>query len=386
LYRSKKPIWIIADRPQAAKDNGEHLFRYLMGNEQAKQNYKIYFLLDEDSPDFERVSQYGPVLAHKSLKHKLVFLRAEKIISAAANNVATNAFGRSRKYYGDLYKHDFIYLRHGVSHNDQSRWLHRMNKNIYVLCSSTKPEYEAILAGNYDYDENTVKLTGLARYDNLKQDQPADKLITLMPTWRKSLQAPMEPRSSRRQYLPHFKDTDYFKFYQGLMNDERLLAAMRMHGYTGNFFMHPVFERQAPDFTGNDCFEISTELADYQAIFKQAKLMITDYSSVAFDFAYLRKPVIYSQFDKEEFYTVHSWGKGYFSYDDDGFGDITQTIEATVDKMIFYMENDCQMEDKYIERVSGFFAYSDYNNCERIYKAITEKDQQLRKGERNDKR
>ena len=40
----------------------------------------------------------------------------------------------------------------------------------------------------------------------------------------------------------------------------------------------------------------------YKDIFAQTDLMITDYSSVAFDFAYLRKPIVYSQFDRDSFF------------------------------------------------------------------------------------
>ncbi|BEJ86313.1 hypothetical protein B10525_14460 [Campylobacter jejuni] len=34
--------------------------------------------------------------------------------------------------------------------------------------------------------------------------------------------------------------------------------------------------------------------------------MITDYSSVAFEMAVLKKPVIYYQFDKDEFFAKHT--------------------------------------------------------------------------------
>ena len=50
--------------------------------------------------------------------------------------------------------------------------------------------------------------------------------------------------------------------------------------------------------------------------------MLTDYSSVAFDFAYLRKPIVYAHFDKEAFFSgEHSYTAGYFDYERDGFGE-----------------------------------------------------------------
>ena len=96
-------------------------------------------------------------------------------------------------------------------------------------------------------------------------------------------------------------------------------------------------------------------------------MMVTDYSSVAFDFAYLKKPIIYAQFDGESFFKNHSYGEGYFSYKEDGFGPITKTVEQTVDEMIYYMKTDCQMKEEYRERINRFFAYTDRNNCRRVY-------------------
>ena len=41
--------------------------------------------------------------------------------------------------------------------------------------------------------------------------------------------------------------------------------------------------------------------------------MITDYSSVFFDFSYMRKPVIFYQFDEKKFRKAQ-YAEGYFSY------------------------------------------------------------------------
>ena len=145
---------------------------------------------------------------------------------------------------------------------------------------------------------------------------------------------------------------------------------MEEHGYTGEFYLHPVFEKQAPDFRESRLISIGQGVADYQKVFREGGIMVTDYSSVAFDFAYLKKPVIYSQFDEDAFYEEHSYGKGYFTYREDGFGPVTTTVEQTVDALINYMEQDCQMERNYIDKVERFFAFTDRNNCRRLYEEI----------------
>lgn len=57
-----------------------------------------------------------------------------------------------------------------------------------------------------------------------------------------------------------------------------------------------------------------------------------------------------------------------------GFGDVIEDHNSLVDKVIYYMKNNSRMEDKYRKRVDNFFAYTDKNNRNRIYKAILELD------------
>ena len=92
-----------------------------------------------------------------------------------------------------------------------------------------------------------------------------------------------------------------------------------------------------------------------------------------FDFAYLKKPVIYAQFDRESVFSgVHTFQKGYFDYEKDSFGPVTTEIDETVDRIIDYMENSCRPEDVYTRRAEGFFAFHDKENCRRIYEKISE--------------
>ncbi|MBQ4206755.1 MAG: CDP-glycerol glycerophosphotransferase family protein, partial [Clostridia bacterium] len=95
---------------------------------------------------------------------------------------------------------------------------------------------------------------------------------------------------------------------------------------------------------------------------------------VLFDFAYLRKPVVYTQFDKEDFFAGQIYDEGYFSYENDGLGPVCYDMDSTVDAIIAAMERDCQNEEKYLARLDRFFAFSDRNNSKRIYEAILKND------------
>lgn len=135
-----------------------------------------------------------------------------------------------------------------------------------------------------------------------------------------------------------------------------------------------MLQAQNDDFTGNDVFSIQGKRESYGEDMRKTALVVTDYSSAAFDYAYFNRPVIYTQFDKEEFYAHHTYQEGYFDYQTMGFGPVCYDYESTVQAIIRAIENNCVMEEKYQKRVDEFFAYRDNHNCERIYQEILKLD------------
>ena len=87
--------------------------------------------------------------------------------------------------------------------------------------------------------------------------------------------------------------------------------------------LHPIVSPQADDFTKNDLVEIipSTGAMSYETLFCEAALMVTDFSGVQFDFAYMRKPVVYLHHNDIPQHDEN----GTFFYDTMGFGEICHT-------------------------------------------------------------
>lgn len=367
MYKNNRPIWLISDRGTVAGDNGEALFRYIVENEQP--NADVYFAISKKSPDYERLQKIGKVVNIDGFRYKMFFLRAEKIISSAADYYVYNAFGYRWTHFSDLYNFDFIFLQHGIIQADLSTWLNRFEKNIKIFVTSAKPEYESILKGPYYYTRYDVLLSGLPRYD-LLDSVPKNKLM-LAPTWRQNL-LPEERhgKSGIREYSSTFKDTEYFKFYNALMNDKRVIKVLKNAGMAGELYLHPAFSRQARDFQGNEVFRVKKLPYNYKKAFRESDILITDYSSVAFDFAYLRKPIIYSQFDSGSLHENHISNQGYFSYENNGFGEVVYDYESTINLIVDTIKHSSVMSQKYAARVDSFFAFNDRNNCQRVYNAI----------------
>ena len=365
----KKEIWIISDRPDKAGDNGEYFFRYL--KEKNPKGIIIYFAIKKNCSDYKRLKHFGNVLDFSSDEYLDLILKADKIITSMDGTWLTNPFGKDRKYFRDLFHFDLIFLQNGIIKDDLSKYLHRLKKNYSLFITSSKKEYKSIFTFNYGYNRNNIILTGLPRYDNLyrlNKIRKREKIILIAPTWRINIKGQINKTAYESIYSHSFKYTDYFIFYNKLINNNRLIDIMKRYNYTGIFCLHPVFSSQYIDFTKNDIFSIESK-CKYQKNLLISSLLVTDYSSIFFDFAYLRKPVIYTQFDYED-YRMNHYPNGYFDYEKDGFGHVVHDLESTVDIIINIIENNCLLRFKYLKRIRKFFTYYDQHNNDRLYKKI----------------
>lgn len=372
IFNSNKEIWLLSDRIMVANDNAEHLFKYIV--EQKDKKIKPYFVISKNSPDYNKMKEIGKVIDHDSFKYRLYFLLSSKLISSHADEFVINAFGNKKKYVKDLYKFNFIFLQHGITKEDISGWLNKYSKNIKLFVTAGKEEYKSILNYDFYYSKDEVKLTGFPRYDNLMNDSSKkEKTLLIIPTWRKYLAGPLNEKK-QRTYNPYFKESGYFEFYNGLINDPKLLKVLEKYNYKGKFCLHPAISVQIEDFKDNELIQLERKPVDYQEEFKKNSIMVTDYSSVFFDFAYLKKPIIYAHFDEKEFYQSHLYQEGYFSYERDGFGPVYYDYESTLNGIIETIENGCKMKEEYVNRVENFYFKFDTNNCKRVYEEILKLD------------
>ena len=352
-------IWLVSD-------NGEHIFKYLC--DKKIKRVKPYFVISKNTTDYKRLKKYGRVVNANSLRYKLLFVHSKYILSSHAEDYIINIFGKRNKYFYDLLKFRYIFLQHGIILNDLSSWLNPNTKPIDMFVTSAKDEWESIL--EYGYDENIVKLTGLARYDNLIKDVKTKKQILLQPTWRNYLTSQIDNKTGERVYNPNFKESDFFKFYNSLLNNHELIDILKRNGFKIKLCPHPNLLTQIKDFEENEILEIEKGRVNYQQEFKDAAMLITDYSSVFFDVAYLNKPVIYTQFDEQEFYQGQIYDKGYFDYRKNGFGPVCTDVETTIQRIKEMLDNGFKMDKEYSSRVKNFYYNMDDKNCERIYKEI----------------
>lgn len=369
----KRPIWIFMDKADRADDNAECLLDYIMTL--PDDNVRRYFMIGKQTEDYKRLKRKYHVVPYLSYRHKLLLLLSDYTISGYIHEEIYNPFYNYNDPYRDLLQNvNYIFLDHGVKKDALAHSLSKYKKNMKMMVCTGIPEYQSIVDdGDYGYQKEQIKLTGLCRYDRLYDDSKNHKIVAIMPTWRSYLTNGMIREESKFLLKRGFKNSYYYKFYINLLTSERLLEALRKHGFELHFIPHPTMFPYADLFRCSDFVKVWGTEVVHRDIYAKSSLLVTDYSSLAFDFANLKKPIIYCQFDLDEFY-----GKGghrsssYFDFERDGFGEVVYSLDETIDMIINYVENGCVMKPIYRQRVDSFFKYQDQNNCKRVLEAIND--------------
>lgn len=357
-----KDMWLISERGVEAKDNGYVFFKYLRENH---PEINVWYVIDSScTKDYEKVKGLGNIIEYMSEEHKIAFLLCKYAISTHTGFLEPWSYKLYKMLVDKKDEKIYVFLQHGVIMNDVSKDVNVDNK-LDLFITTTKREYESICGDNYGFKKGVVAQTGLARFDNLNEFTLKNQIL-LMPTWRKGIITPSYMNEGRGD-IEIFADSEYFKAMNSLINNKRLISLLEKNNTKLVFYPH--YEMQPY----KDIFNISSDKIimadkgeyDVQSLLKESKLMITDFSSVAFDFAYMRKPIIYYQKVPDDRYF-----DGYFDYAVDGFGELTFEEEILVDTIESYFENNFVMKDKYLKIVEESFNIRDGKNSERIFEAI----------------
>jgi hypothetical protein len=362
------------DRIHDADDSGERLFRYLREH---RRRINAWFVLEEGTADWERLRRDGErrLVAHGSLRWKLLMANCRHLVSSHADVPVMNP-PAILQFMEPSWR--FTFLQHGVIKDDLSNWLNP--KDIDLFVTSTPGEYESIAGDHtpYRFTSREVKLTGLPRFDRLREIgarvRPDQRdLILVSPTWRDWLFPPLAVGSQKRSIsLEDFLETDYAHNWLALLTSPVIAEAAELQGLSVAFLPHPNLQSilegldlpphvQPLSFAGNDV----------QEYFARAAVLVTDYSSTAFNAAYIDRPTVYFQFDADRIAAgAHVGRQGYFDYRRDGFGPVTETVEEAVSAVIDTLKNGRAPSAEYAERIAATFPLRDGRCCERVVAEI----------------
>lgn len=358
---SHKKIWMTFDKLYKGGDCGEYFYKYMLTRK--KEGITPLYVIRKDAADYERLKKEGlNPSVYRSLAQRLSYLHADKIFATHSSVHSFCGFSKWEiRFVQDRLHAVNTCIQHGLSVQDLTADSHRvLNNNKRYYCAS-HCEIENLLRPEYDYPEEVLRLTGIPRYDGLANDDRKQILIT--PTWRSYI-AMQSVMGTARGYNPEFKNTEYYRIFQELLENRQLSETAKRTGYKVIYLLHPVISAQKKDFTPGDGVELVSAMeCSYEKLLTQSSLMVTDYSGVQFDFAYMRKPVVYFHPPK----LPPHYEDGGFHYETQGFGEICTETEELVQTLCRYMESGCELTAFYRERQDAFFAFSDHENCRRIF-------------------
>ncbi len=352
-----KNLWLISERGTDARDNGYHFFKYLRQNH---SEINCVYVIDKASPDIKKINSLGKTVQLGSFKHYLAFACAPVKISTHIMGYAPDMYRFAmldRKFH--LVKGKKIFLQHGIIKDDIAE-LHYPKVNLDLFVCSTVMEHESLKS--YNYPDGIIQRLGLCRYDALLNEHEVKRQILVMPTWRYYLR----PLSDEE-----FKKSEYYQSFNGLITDKRLLNMLEENDYEIVLYLHYELQKFTHLFsTENKRVKIKGMLdADVQALLMESAMLITDYSSVFFDFAYMKKPLVYWTFDRELFF-AEQYGLGYFEFSKYGFGPELSRKEDVIDYIGKEFESNMAVEDEYTKRTELTFSDFSKDHCQKTYEAI----------------
>lgn len=365
----KKNVWLVSEKKTEARDNGYHFFKYLR---EKHPDLNVFYIISKDSVDLHKISKYGNTITVNSFKHFIYALAAKYSISSQLDGSAPypkRVFYKFKK----LCRKDqcVVYLKHGIIALKVSNAYTYDNK-LALFCTASSRE-KNFIQERFKYPKNVVQVTGLCRFDNLMNSSDnLKKQILIMPTFRPWLVLNDSTKHASKEKEQEFLNSEFYKTYCELINNNEFITSIKEHGYKIVFYPHYSLQSYIKCFEdlSNDCVIIADRKKyDVQQLLMESSIMITDYSSVFFDFAYMNKPMLFFQFDNNRLQSFYNDGS-YFNCERDGFGPVVTNVNDLVREIIKILQNGAQPEEKYIKRINDFFDVRDNNNCKRVYEAI----------------
>ena len=361
ISKDYRHLWVVMERGFEARDNAYWFFRYLR---EKQPQINACYVIDRSSPDFEKVAKLGRTVPWRSLQHYLVYLAADMLISTHVQPAAPDlvAYYNLRKI-GIRPRGKQILLQHGIIMAEM-KWMRYPAMKVAFFASGGKLEYD-YLSSEFGFPKGVIQYTGLCRFDNLIRGNHPSNEILVMPTWRGS----DYPQGDR------FYETAFYRQFQSLLENPSLRRLLEEHDLRLIFYPHIEMQKELDKFRSPSERIILASWRDYdvQSLLMSCSLLITDYSSVFFDVGYMEKPVIFYQFDVEDFRKYH-YQEGYFSYEEHGFGPVVRTEEALINAICECAGNDFRMQKEYMERLGAFYPVRDEMNCERTYQILRRMD------------
>lgn len=319
------------------------------------QGYKnIYYIINKDNVKLQTLdNKYKKNIIYKySFKHYLLFFSAKAFIGTESPGHAIDLRiankHAAQRIYNDKFK--YVFLQHGVMYmvslDSKGRSFFRKNGGMpvnskIVVSSQLEANHFIELAG---FEKNDLYITGLPKYDKNQYSDKADKIV-IMLTWR-----PWEYNMLRNDIY----NSPYYKTLKRIIDSipdnmkEKIIL-----------MPHPLTLESLQNS------ELSRYILDefiYDNVLKDTKVLITDYSSIAYDAFYRGSNIIFYWEEKD--FCMEQYDGHLMLNDDNAFGAICYN-ENELAKII-EEEYKSKQKQEYISKYEKIVQFHDNKNTERL--------------------
>ena len=319
----------------------------------------VYFVVNMDNPAIHDLPEkYRVNLIEKdSDKHLEYFFASNKWVSSESTEHALQLRIASKLAMDKVKSKDlqYVFLQHGVMYmvslNSELRTGFRNSGyklQRTVVSSQAEADHFIDLAGMKRED---LYITGLAKFDECYRNDNADRIV-IMPTWR---------RWETNQARVDLEGTKYYKMIERMYNavPEELKDKV-------DILPHPLMAERFKGETGlGDKVRVGVI---YDEILKDCDMLITDYSSIAYDAFYRGANVVFCWDEKDECMEHYGEGSYLMLNEDNVFGPVCMN-EKDINKAVKELYGKVQSEEN-IRKYRHIVEFHDGKNAERIIECL----------------
>ncbi|MDI2588280.1 CDP-glycerol glycerophosphotransferase family protein [Psychrobacillus sp. NEAU-3TGS] len=355
--QTKSIVLVGGNLGEKYEDNASVFHRYLI--EHHREEMDIYWMYDPKTT-YIKEQRIPNAVALGSFRNYLLFFKAN--YSIHGHSIAYDIAPSIDKYIFLNKKTIMIHISHGIEcfkkiliQKEDVPLLARCN---FFNCAS---QYEKnIKLHEWGIPEEKLIVTGMARFDRFGPNRPSKKVkhILVMFTWRETLFDLSEEE---------FLASNYFQSTLKIFQDKRMEALISFGQLHLKVMLHPFMKKfehlfRNIDISGGEVKFYSFDEISIGDEIIEADMLLTDYSSISWDFLYMNKPIIFFTFDQEEFLKMRG---SYLDLDKDLYGYKANTIDEVIEFMSHITERN-HTENPFYTIASNYIDYFDRNNCKRL--------------------
>lgn len=236
---------------------------------------------------------------------------------------------------------------------------HRNYTKVYVSSSSIIPIY----AEAFGIDESKVISTGVPRTDIL-----FDKLYEERIKCKMKKELPIINGKKVVLFAPTFRGDGHRSAYYpfGNINFKSLANYCRDHNAVVLFKMHPFIKEKINIPKENeDYFKDISEYREINDVLFIADVLISDYSSLIYEFASFKRPMLFYAFDLENYILTRDFYEPYEFF-------VPGKIVRSFDELINALENEDFESEKVAKFLDKHFQYQDGLASQRLVNHVLE--------------